>query len=559
MGHRSTRVLLALTATSGAAAAAAGILWRDPDAVTPWFERSVFHFLALTVALLGVALHESRRVWARFDRATAWQLGLGLGLTVLAFVAVGTDWRILADETNLSATSLSLYLNQRFFNITEGTRYFGYFHVVAGGTPSRPGFFPFLVSILHLVRGFHPENAFVVNFGACAALLGLVAKLGNETGGARFGALAAVLTAAFPLHALCATSGGFETINVVFVLWVALLLLRFLRDATASRLELMCLVALLGAQCRYESAVLLGVPLVAFALRARTLLGGGGFSWRLPVMPLLALPILWHRFALHELPHRGQAGLDEHAPFGIEHLGRNLGHTVEFLFDPRVSYPSSPGIAVLAVAGAGVLVHRIVRVRRSPAVLPFAGIVLLVLGALFAAHMTFALGDFRTAFNARIALVYVPVLALLAAGALDRLAASPRLRPLCTVVALGLLLFGTARAAHNERGKALTLFREHKRVLEILRPFPKESVAVISDVPGLYVGQGYGAVGFGSLDEMAQSFQRHLFTDVLVIQHVAYTGAMTPTVAPMYELEPIGQFQNEGVEYVRVARLRGLR
>jgi hypothetical protein len=93
---------------------------------------------------------ESGAAAGAFWRAYGWGILLSFALAGVVFVSVRSDFRILADETNLLAISKSILYEKQVHNVTEGSFYYLNFNPIASEQiPKRPFLFPFLTSILH--------------------------------------------------------------------------------------------------------------------------------------------------------------------------------------------------------------------------------------------------------------------------------------------------------------------------------------------------------------------------------------------------------------------------
>ncbi len=89
---------------------------------------------------------------------------------------------------------------------------------------------PFLVSVLHDLTGYRPENVFVLNTALTFILLGLTYAVARRLAGRGAGIVAVLLLTGLPLLAQNATGGGFELLNAVLILGTLLLEHQFRRD-----------------------------------------------------------------------------------------------------------------------------------------------------------------------------------------------------------------------------------------------------------------------------------------------------------------------------------------
>src|SRR5262249_13002962 len=151
-----------------------------------------------------------------------------LVVTALSFCIVPPAYRVLADETNLISTSLSLSLDRSLNNIIAMMHVTDdRLQIVQQSIATRPALFPFLVAHLHLLFGYHACFGFVVNFFVGVTTLVVIVFIGRELFGLTYGVLAAALLAAFPLYTLVVTSAGFDALNACLFLTLFLCAIRF--------------------------------------------------------------------------------------------------------------------------------------------------------------------------------------------------------------------------------------------------------------------------------------------------------------------------------------------
>jgi hypothetical protein len=159
---------------------------------------------------------------------------VAFGGTVL-IVHESFGFKIVMDEVMLVGTSMSMHFTRTVLTPIRGGDVQGAFVIFEGMMDKRQLFFPFLVSILHDLTGYRPENAFVLNAILTFVFLGLVNALGRKLAGRMAGWLGVALFAGLPLLAQNATGGGFELLNIVMILATMLLGARFIERATGPR------------------------------------------------------------------------------------------------------------------------------------------------------------------------------------------------------------------------------------------------------------------------------------------------------------------------------------
>lgn len=313
--------------------------------------------LGLTV-LFGWSLFRISRdslaggiVWRQHPR---WPVGLIIGCGLLLLVHESYGFKILMDEVMLLGTSMSMHLDKTALVPMRGNDIQGAFQLLAGQIDKRPLFQPFLVSVLHDLTGYRPENVFALNTALSFVLLALAYLTGQRIGGRGAGAVAVLLLTSLPLLAQNATGGGFELLNLVMILSTLLLAMRYVGQRDGPSLDALCLSGLLLAQTRYESVIfLLPVGLTVLWVwwdeRRPTLTGLG------LIMPLLLLP-----YALHHKVFSARASAWEMAsqpgfdrPFSFAYLPDNVAHDLNFFFNTTGEHSNS---LVLSILGFSALI-----------------------------------------------------------------------------------------------------------------------------------------------------------------------------------------------------------
>jgi len=133
------------------------------------------YYLSLVTVLcwVGTYLHAAREV--RREAVSAWLkenwpgILLAATVTVIAALAVEPALRMLSDEANLLGTSKNFFASKTATFTVSGKNYYDSYWDVDVAIDRRPTLFPFLVSLVHAVRGYSYRNAFVFNLLALPA------------------------------------------------------------------------------------------------------------------------------------------------------------------------------------------------------------------------------------------------------------------------------------------------------------------------------------------------------------------------------------------------------
>jgi hypothetical protein len=206
---------------------------------------------------------------------------------------------------------------------------------VPGVVPAvRMYLFSALLAVLHAILGYRVENVFLLN-GVLGLFVGLMLYwAGALANGPRGGLLAFLLFLGLPLWAQNVTSGGYDVLNLVFILAFLLASHRYYTGSGEDGLNLMIICGVLLAYCRYESIVYLLLAVLAAGLKWRSE-GRITLTWFAVVSPLLLWPCFTANaimmsndaFTLAKLREEG-AGF-----FDIRYWNSNLAEAVFYAFD----------------------------------------------------------------------------------------------------------------------------------------------------------------------------------------------------------------------------------
>ena len=156
-------------------------------------------------------------------------LVIAVVVTVVAWLAIHPALRILSDEANLVGTSKNLFASRTATFTVSGKNYYDSYWDIDVAIDRRPALFPFLVSLVHVVRGYSYENVFLFNLLLLPAFVLVsyrLAKLAGERSARRSASLASLLVVAHPITLIAVRSGGFD----FFALFFSLLVIKSLLD-----------------------------------------------------------------------------------------------------------------------------------------------------------------------------------------------------------------------------------------------------------------------------------------------------------------------------------------
>ncbi len=309
----------------------------------------------------------------------------GCGLLLLVHETYG--FKILMDEIMLLGTSMSMHFDKTALVPMRGHDIQGAFQLMAGQLDKRPLFQPFLVSLLHDLTGYRPENVFVLNTGLTFVLLTLAYLTGCRISGRGAGALAVLLLTSLPLLAQNATGGGFELLNLVMILGTLLLGMRYLNRRDGNSLEAFGLSGILLAQTRYESVIFL-LPVGVMILWVWWSERRPVLTWVVVIMPLLMLPYALHNkvFSVRESSWEmaSRPGYDK--PFAFSYIPDNIGHDLNFFFNTTGEHSNSLVLSILGFIAVPFFTLLVFKTLRNLRATPPARAALAIFSLGFAAH-----------------------------------------------------------------------------------------------------------------------------------------------------------------------------
>lgn len=377
---------------SGGVALVLGFFTLTPDQALQAVIKGGYWAMLVLTALLAWSLAVSWRgvlpgLRAEWQSGPRWPAALIAVCSLVLLVHEAYGFKILMDEAMLLGTSMSMHFDKTALVPMRGNDIQGAFQLLSGQLDKRPLFQPFLVSVLHDLTGYRPENVFVLNSVLTVLLLALAHRLGAKLAGPWAGALAVLLLTSLPLLAQNATGGGFEVLNLVMILATMLLGLRWLEQRDAARLNAFCLSGLLLANTRYESVLFL-LPVALLVLLGWWQERRPVLSWLFVFTPLCLLP-----YALHNKMFRVRASSWElgsqpgfEKPFALSYVPDNFQHALNFFFDTSGEQSNSLLLSVLGFIAVPFFVLWLAKTLRAVRTAAPGAQMVAVFGLGFAAH-----------------------------------------------------------------------------------------------------------------------------------------------------------------------------
>jgi hypothetical protein len=499
---------------------------------------------------------------------------LGCGGLLLAHEAYG--FKILMDEVMLLGTSMSMHLDKTALVPMRGHDIQGAFQLLAGQLDKRPLFHPFLLSVLHDLTGYRPENAFILNTALTFVLLVLAYLTGFRLGGRGAGAVAVLLLTSLPLLAQNATGGGFELLNLVLILATLLLGMRYLARRDANSLEAFGLAGILLANTRYESVLFL-LPVGLMVLWVWWSERRPTITWVVLLMPLLLLPYALHNkvFSVRESSWEmaSRPGYDK--PFSPAYIPDNIAHDLNFFFNTTGEHSNSLVLSALGFLALPFFVLWMLKTLRGLRAAPpaFAGMAIFALG--FAAHTLLMLCYFWGKFDDPvIRRLSLPLNLWLVLAIVTVATEFPWRGRVWTVLAVlvggGLFAHSLPTMARHGYSAEYYVGREMDWRREFIAAHPERDYLFIDNNSIIWITHQVSATPVRQAIEqkgnLIFNFRNRIFTAMYVFQRLTVdpeTGRLTVPVeddpGPDYQLEPVWERRFTPLTVSRISRVVSIR
>lgn len=570
------RLRAALLVLAAAASILFGFVLVPPRQAIVFVHHAGYFLILAAAGAFAVALVRDwrppggRPAWTAGD----WRLAAVAGAVALVWQFLEPHgFKVLMDELVLGSTSMSMHFDREAFMPLKTHEVDGLYLVLGGILDKRPLFFPFLVSLLHDLTGYRPENVFVLNGVLSFVLLFLAGRLGRKLGGSEnAGLLAVLLLAGLPLLAQNATGGGFDLLNLVMICATMLFAWRHLERRSGATQDALVLSAVLLAQTRYESALFVasaGLVVAAVWWQERRL----AISWGLIVAPLLLVTIPLQQKLFDVIPGYWDTKEGGAVPFSVSFFYDNLGHATNFLFTVDGVQSCSPVLAVAGVVcttfAVVFLVRRWRRVGAEPALLILAGFGAAILAS-FGLLLCYNWGQLDDFVATRLGLPLLLLFALCSAFVVGRWTKTraawiavlgvPLAWAWCGAIPLGARAQGTRSfIGFPEVEWERRFVREHRQesVFYLMRsPLP----AIVERAPAVAL-----AIAAERAEEMAYHLREGTYGEVYVFQRMKLdvtTRTWSPDeqsqLGPEFILETIEQRRMKPRYALRLSRLEAV-
>ena len=568
---------LVITLALVSAAGFAGMTLRHRELNEPFFMYSAYYVLSVLCAVyLGFLLSGmGGRAWLKdWLSDHRWGIVVTTIVSVVVLTSIEPSFRVLADEANLVGVSKNLAQSRTADFSIAGKWYFDAYWSLASVTDRRPALFPFLVSLIHVIRGYHPENAFYANAALFVLFVFSSYRLARLLGGELFAVAAAILVASNPIVLVSARSAGFDLLATLMLLLVIKSFVVYARRPSARHLAHLTLNLCLLTHVRYEGwAVLLVSGCMLLLLRMVRWSHFHGYGLLYSMVPWFLLPRYWQTIAkAHDAEQPLSASL-----FSLKNLIENGREYLAMLKDPLdLAGPHSPMILILAIIGFVLILTSLTRrlmskqlstetTRNSLFILAMVGMEVVICFTYFwgkAMHPSsarlFLWLDTTLAFAAAWLLAEIARLCQVPLAVLGRRSGAP-----VAVFSAGALFVMHVPAASDARFvNTLILTRDAAATWKYFESLHDRRILVLSDRPGLLTIMNYGALDISSAKTDRSpllELSRHLYQNVYLVQQVDLnTHKPLPAfdVWPDVPKETMLEFQSTASSSIRIARIK---
>ena len=534
-----------------------GFFCFDKVKMIEYYQNYVYYIIAINVLLWIVLVvrtfvysesdsdinNSIQRLKSFFNKHGA-ALIISFVLMVLGYTACSPDYRILGDEPILLGTSQSLYETKKcFLSVSSLENYGGMKTVLVSVLDKRPVLFPFMVSIVHSLFGYRPENIFFFNFVVGFLSLFLIYYIIQAMCGRFWGINGLICLASYPLFIVYTNSAGFDVFNMLCSLIFFVCLYKFIKFPDAARAEVLFIWVPLLSQSRYESilSLVLALPVILYYLPKKEY-SNLGFSFMFS--PLFFIAPAWLR-VLTSKSSDWQVSSGE-AVFSWEWFCENIKKAVEFFCVGEKAYGVIPLISIFALIGLILFILDVFFKKNSEFIQKsgylhagefrfFWGSVILFYVLHAVVKFSYKLSDLTDVLATRHAIVFLPLFVIMAVFFLWQCSYKLSIKRYCYAIFFVLLLLvywpeaSTASCGTSDNHISLE-FREGRKYIETHFP-NKDEYIIISDSPNFFVPFGYSSVGYNAYRKafknvVIDSIQKKYTSYLLVIQLL--NADMTP-------------------------------
>jgi hypothetical protein len=470
-------------------------------------------------------------------------------LSVWLCTSVPFDLRVLADESNLISTSRNLFEHKEFHNSISGKFYYDNYHSTHTTIPIRPPLFAFVLSLIHSIFGYAPENVAWMNLASWMGIIGLCCLYAQRS----MRTSAAIATSLFlfsiPILSLCARSGGFDIFSL-FLLGMVFHSLRTVdTDPNETSLWMLWVYLLLFIHTRYENIAILFI-IIPYLLIVHRIHFQKHLTLWISIGTFFLLPKWFQmRLSVGQYENEGESLLSF---FNLYTHSLSFAQT---LINFEWSIPYNNILNILGVIGLGILCQDIYSKRYSKRILIEISTMILF-SFIFLAHF---LGDPQNQTSLRFFLILNVGLGLLGIYTLHRIKYTQHLLPLLSIL---FCFCYHPISVHNDYMNALVYPREARIVYDFLKPHRGSNTMLLVDMPGAFVIENIGSLSIEyanlNIDILQTEFEQRLYERLLVVQRIDHT-TLNPIESDIlndrYLLISLQEHQTSDEYYLRIAEV----
>jgi len=535
--------------------------------VDPLFIHATYYFMLVTVVCWATAYLYAARdlrgkdvvIWAKENRAG---IVIAALVTLIAGLAIHPALRVLSDEANLLGTSKNFFFSKAATFTTTGKYYYDNFWDAGVVIDRRPSLFPFLVSFVHILRGYSYKNVFLFNLTLLPILILVTYRVAKILGGELVGIVAAILVVAHPISLISLRSGGFDFMAALFALLVLKSFLDHCREPSPERLAVLWMNLCVFAEARYETALFLPpviVLMLVFRLMRWELMRP--FALIYVLTPVYLLPRIWQSILRGNVPEQDPGTIT----FGLHNFLKNASDYFKPILNPFEFHPPHAAMVIaLGIVGTVLWLRWLGRrVARREWTSPDVRFGIMVLGwmvMLLVIVFTYYWGQAQHPAASRLVISIDTFFSFPAAYTLVLLLR--RWKPFVPALVAGAIFCIYLPVASEYRIlNELTFTREAATTWRFFESLHEKRILIVAERPGLYTIMEYGALDFESAKQdstLLSALARRLFYDIYLVQQIDL-GTNKPT--PQLEIWPdrpkqtLLEFQNDANATIRISRL----
>jgi hypothetical protein len=483
-------------------------------------------------------------------------------LTGIIGASIPSNFRTLSDETNLLATSKSMYFDKTVYNVTEGKYYYNNFNSIVKRIPKRPLMFQFFTNIIHVILGYRYQNPFLLNlFVLFSLLLGVYLVTKNFLN--EICSIAAmILTVSNPIVSICGTSAGFDLFSTFFFFLTFVSLFIFIKEKNKKSFFLLLVNLLILINIRYESIIYFLIIMIALLLFKYLKLEYIYSRIIFVSLSLLSfLPMIWQRILSH-----GQYENYGKKLFGVENFNEHLLNFFKSIFDFSFSLPYANILTILAIPCVlYIFYHLFIKncsyKKSLKLVSDIQLFTILVTVSIFIGmivYLSHHFGWYSHPTQSRFFLIFSISCALLP---IVVKVINPKIisSKILLVFACVVFVLYHPIAAEGRFINQLILTREYNWSRKYIEEMNDKNILIISNRPGQFTALNYGAISISNAErdskQLLRELDRGLFSNIIVLQRIKYSDKNKDELSKKFNLITLKTYQIKGDAYLRISKV----